>query len=257
MYSVILAAMLSGGAQQAEAWHWHRASCHGSSCVGSCYGGCHGYTVGCSGCYGGCTGYGCTGYGCSGFTGYTVGYTYWASGCYGSSCFGGCYGCTGGIGCHGWTGGFAAVPYHGGIVVGSTTYVPSTNVHVGTAVTPKQTPATTPMVPVGDKAPSLPPVKLPEGVKPIPENSVSASNAARVVVHVPADAKVWVDQVACPLSGTTRAFNTPTLLPGAQYAYTIAIETASGGRQERRVTMSAGRTVEVDFRDPSVETVQK
>src|SRR5439155_1571291 len=58
MYTMILAAMLSGGAQQTQAWHWPLAACHGS-------------------CYGGSV----ANYGCSG-----------CSGCYGCSGCGGCYG---------------------------------------------------------------------------------------------------------------------------------------------------------------------
>lgn len=84
MYSVVLAAMLTTGADT-PAWGkggWYNYSgcwgCHG--CRGSCFG--------CYGCYGGCGGcFGCGGcYGCCG-------------GCFG--CYGGCYGCYGCYGCFG------------------------------------------------------------------------------------------------------------------------------------------------------------
>jgi uncharacterized protein (TIGR03000 family) len=273
MYSVILAAMLTSGAQQTQAWHWHAASCHGS-----CYGcsGCSG-CVGCSGCYGcgGCSGHfgglfhgawgrhsaGCSGsacYGCNGFTGYTVGYTYWASGCYGSSCFGGCYGCTGGIGCHGWTGGYAAP------MAGQPSFAPSESRSAAPGSPAPSTanpPAPGNAAPKGDKAPDLPALpKLPtsfEGVIPSVSNGVAAPSTARVVVHLPADAKLWVDHVACPLPGTVRSFDTPNLTPGAQYAYTLTVETPDGVRENRRITMSAGRVVDVDFGGTGIETVRK
>jgi len=79
---------------------------------------------------------------------------------------------------------------------------------------------------------------------------------ARVIVHLPADAKLWVDQVACPIPGPTRSFDTPVLVPGGQYAYTLTVELPDGNRENRRVTMTAGRVIEVEFRG-SLETVQK
>ena len=60
MYSVILAALITTGAEQTQAWHCH--GCHGcwSACSCSCYGGCYsgygGYAFwpSCS-CYGRCS----------------------------------------------------------------------------------------------------------------------------------------------------------------------------------------------------------
>lgn len=283
MYSVILAAMLSGGAQQTQAWHPVRGSCYGSSCYGSsCYGSCYGSCSGsCFGstvshgglfsrlhshsCHGSC--YGSSSYGCNGFTGYSVGYSYWATGCYGSSCFGGCYG-TAGIGCFGWTGGFATAPIAGAPqftsgemvqpgtsapVSGGTTYVPpSSN-------PPAPSPVVPPAAPIGEKVPESPLPNLPKvpGIDPLKQINAIDNNSATVIVYVPADAKLWVDRVVCPLAGTVRTFNTPVLIPGAEYSYTIIAEMPNGSREERRVNMSAGRTVEVDFRGMGIETVSK
>jgi uncharacterized protein (TIGR03000 family) len=217
---------------------------------GSIFG--HGCSGGCSGHFGGrglglfsrhhsCGG----GYGCNGFTGYSVGYSSWASGCYGSSCFGGCY---------------------GGAMVPPTGAVPP-----ATAPDPMpgaNPPATGDKAPApGDKAtaPTQPQPKLPDIPRDLPkidpptgtEISTVNPNQARVIVHLPVDAKLWVDQVACPISGPTRAFNTPALTPGAQYAYTLTVEMPGGAREDRRITMTAGGTVEVEFRGTGIETVQR
>jgi uncharacterized protein (TIGR03000 family) len=92
---------------------------------------------------------------------------------------------------------------------------------------------------------------------PKKETNAVTPNQARVIVHLPADAKLWVDQVACPIPGSTRSFDTPALLPGAQYSYNLTVEMPDGNRENRRVTMAAGRVVEVEFRGGSIETVQK
>lgn len=222
-------------------------------------------------------GYGSTvGYGAGGFTGYSVGYSYWASGCYGSSCFGGCYG-TAGIGCFGWTGGFATeVPVAPGpqftdvelrqsIPVAPQAIYPNA-VDPARPVAPPAPMHIEPAVPKADKAPGVPnapPIpdlpKVPAIPGPMTLNlpvSQTVDNRASIVVHLPAGAKLWVDGVPCPLQGSTRAFHTPDLIPGAEYAYTLTMENA-GGRQERRVAMSAGRTVVVDFDGLGLETVSK
>lgn len=286
MYSVLLAALLTTGGQQTQAWHPQRASCLGS-CYGSCSGSCHGGS-----CFGSCHGGSCHGwghgglfsrlhashscggnYGCAGFTGYTVGYNNWASGCYGSSCFGGCYGQVS-IGCFGWTGGYAAAPVVGAPQFTEGEYYYGQNaiplpVQGGaysppSAGSPVPSPVVPPAAPIGDRVPPLRPMPeapkapgLPEVPKVNIQTNFVESNKATVVMLVPADAKVWVDQVPCPLEGSMRSFNTPNLLPGAQYAYTITVETPNGSREERRVSMTAGRTVEVDFRGMGIETVSK
>lgn len=76
------------------------------------------------------------------------------------------------------------------------------------------------------------------------------STTARVVVKLPAEARLWVDQAPCPLEGTERAFNTPALEPGQRYVYTLRVELDRDGRraeETRRVPLVAGQRVEVNF----------
>jgi uncharacterized protein (TIGR03000 family) len=83
------------------------------------------------------------------------------------------------------------------------------------------------------------------------EETVSvAPNRARVVVTLPADARLWVDQVACPIEGAVRSFDTPELAAGQRYAYTLRVEVERNGQRlqdSRRIPLVAGERVEVDF----------
>jgi uncharacterized protein (TIGR03000 family) len=75
---------------------------------------------------------------------------------------------------------------------------------------------------------------------------------ARITVRLPADAKLYVDQVFCPLTSETRTFDTPTLEGGREYYYTLRAEVTRDGqrRQEtQRVTVAPGRRVTVEFRN--------
>jgi uncharacterized protein (TIGR03000 family) len=74
-----------------------------------------------------------------------------------------------------------------------------------------------------------------------------------VTIKLPAQARLWVDQVPCPLEGTVRSFDTPVLQPGQRYFYTLRIEVERDGQrveESRRVPFAAGQRVEVDFNTP-------
>ena len=79
--------------------------------------------------------------------------------------------------------------------------------------------------------------------------------AAKVVVNIPADSKLWVEEVACPLKGETRSFSTAVLEPGSRYFYNLTVESAQGTRETRRIELSPGQTTEVDFK--TVATVKR
>jgi uncharacterized protein (TIGR03000 family) len=80
----------------------------------------------------------------------------------------------------------------------------------------------------------------------------SAAAVAKVTVHVPENAKLYVDGVECPLDSTTRTFETPKIEPGRQYFYTVRAEVVRDGRpqsESRRIFVEAGRQTTVDFRN--------
>jgi uncharacterized protein (TIGR03000 family) len=79
--------------------------------------------------------------------------------------------------------------------------------------------------------------------------SASAS-PARLEVHLPDTAELWIDGVKSNQSGTMRAFVTPELQAGKQYAYELRATWSDQGRQvteTRRVSFRAGDKVDVDF----------
>jgi uncharacterized protein (TIGR03000 family) len=90
------------------------------------------------------------------------------------------------------------------------------------------------------------------------EQTMVQKAPATVVVHLPADAKLYVDNVACPLTSATRSFNTPGLEPGRKYFYTLKAEVVRDGKpaaESRRVLLSAGKRVDVDFGDLAGEVI--
>src|SRR5205814_1131698 len=141
------------------------------------------------GCYGG---YSCGG--CCGGMGYGGG----CGGCWGchgyattSSCMGCGGGCYGGYAFSGCCGGGYATPGGPGMY----------------------------MVPPGGP----PPVKTSTADVPIAVNALP-SNRGQVVVYAPADAKLFADGQATTLNGTERVFQTPELLIGRDFQYTLKIE---------------------------------
>ena len=251
MYSVILAALITTGAEQSQGWH-HCHGCYSCACSCSCYGGCYSgcggyafwpscscYGCSCYSCYSGCS---CCSCYCSGPALWTVGYSHWCTGCYGSWCSG--YACTGwtyysGPACAG--GVCSGVVCSGGVLYGSVASVPS----YGYAQAGTSAPAIA-RAPVAPKAPAM---------QTVATRGTIVAAAAKVVVNIPADSKLWVEDVACPLKGETRSFSTAALQPGSRYFYNLTVESAQGTRETRRIELSPGQTTEVDFK--TVATVKR
>jgi uncharacterized protein (TIGR03000 family) len=169
---------------------------------------------GCYGCYGG-YGYGCYG-GCYG-GGYYGGY-----GCWGTGCYGGCiglYGCYGGYSCYGGYGCSGYSPLY---------------------VAPQQQ---RPRVPAGEQAP--PPRKE-------KDKNGDTNTRARLVVRLPADAQLFIDDNLMKSSSTQRTFVTPLLRPGQTYFYDLKAELVRDGKtvsQTRRVLLRPGDAIEASFNE--------
>lgn len=87
--------------------------------------------------------------------------------------------------------------------------------------------------------------------------AIKSANSARVVVKLPSDARLYVDNVLCNLTSGTRAFNTPALQPGRKYYYTLRTEMNRDGRtvnQSQRVIVTAGQRVNVNFAEQAAAT---
>jgi uncharacterized protein (TIGR03000 family) len=179
-----------------------------------CHWGCHRscFGGGYGGCFGGC--YGCYGGGYGGCFGGCYG-------CYGGGyggCFGGCYGGYGCAGCYGggWSG--YSNGYYGGTygMPGGPTYM--------------------------EKAPVE---KLGE-----PKKGTDETSRARVIIDVPAQAKLFIDDQPMSNKAGKRTFVTPPLQPGQTYYYDVKLVVVVDG-QERvdttRVTLRPGDVVAASF----------
>lgn len=164
------------------------------------------------GCHGCRGGHGCWSSGCHGCYGYG-GYGYGCYGCwggYGYGC-GGCYGCYGGC-----CGGGYYSPYH-----------------------------VTPVI-----APAKPVEVAPPPVEKKPAPGAAAANQAKLLVELPADAKLFIDDQPMKTPAARRTFNTPALQPGQAYYYMVRAEVVIDGKthtETKQVIVRAGQTAEAKF----------
>lgn len=104
--------------------------------------------------------------------------------------------------------------------------------------------------------PTLPAEKIeqkPEEKKEEKKTDGSASvtpNRARLIVELPADAKLFIDDHAMKATSSTRSFQTPTLEPGERYYYMVRVEMVRDGRTmtaEKKVVVKAGEVARTSF----------
>jgi len=116
--------------------------------------------------------------------------------------------------------------------------------------------------PAQESAPRV--IEVPAKGKEVPaqpkQEQASAPQKSRVTVVVPVDARLWVDNVECPLTSTVRSFETPALATGQQYVYNLKIEYMRDGQpvvQNQRAIITPGRPVQVDFMAGSLATASR
>jgi uncharacterized protein (TIGR03000 family) len=177
------------------------------------------------------------GHGCAGYAG--------CAGCAGAV-YTGCAGCSGGAGCHG--GGHQA--HHrqhrghgcnggcyGGCYGGAYAGCTGGAGCYGGAVAP--------VAPGG-----APPKEMPKpGEKPKEEASISAP--ATIIVSLPAEAKLTIDDATTTSTGAVRTFVSPTLNAGRDYNYTLKTEIA-GQTISKLVTVRAGEETKVELSSASI-----
>ena len=83
-------------------------------------------------------------------------------------------------------------------------------------------------------------------------------SAARLVVNVPSDAKVYLQDQLMTISGPVRRYVSPRLTPGTEYVYQIRVEVERDGRTLSKTTTAkvrSGQNVDVkvalDSNNPS------
>jgi uncharacterized protein (TIGR03000 family) len=218
MYSVVLMAALTTGGSAPDCWfHGCSGGGHGS---GHGHHGNYGYSgyvsSTCYGCYGGSyygAPFGPSCYGCYGgghFGGYGGAWGYGGGVDY--ACFGchGCYGCYNSYSCGGFN------PY-----------------------------GQEPMPPEQIGPPKAEEKKAGSGGS----GSVNP-NRAKVIVQLPADAKLYVDDHPIKATSENQTFSTPRLEPGQTYFYEVRAEAIRDGKtvvESKRVLVKAGQEVTVAF----------
>jgi uncharacterized protein (TIGR03000 family) len=168
----------------------------------------------------------------------------WGHGCHGChGCWGGCHGCWGG--CHGCWGGCygyaAALPAYGYTVLPTYGYAALSS---GNVINSKANEG-------GNEGGTN--TAYSYGGDGLGRTSQKASpRQATVVVHLPAEAKLYVDGKSANLTSKTRSFVTPELQKGQDYYYTVKAEVRRDGvtrEHSQRVFVRAGTVAHVDL-DP-------
>jgi uncharacterized protein (TIGR03000 family) len=88
------------------------------------------------------------------------------------------------------------------------------------------------------------------------DKETRAANRARLIVELPADAKLFVDDQAMKTPSGRRSFTTPTLEKGETYYYVLKVEVMRDGKpvtETKKVLVKAGDEIKADFKD--METV--
>jgi len=93
-----------------------------------------------------------------------------------------------------------------------------------------------------------------------PAKGAMIAAPANIVINLPADAKLTFDGIATSSTSNVRKFVTPTLNPGTDYTYTLAIEAVRDGKTMNAtqvVTVRSGETTEVNFGENALTVASK
>ncbi len=168
-------------------------------------------------------------------------------GCHGCWSCGGCYGCHGCWGCAGCYGcygchGYARVSYGCYGCTGCTGCY-------GCYAAPVYPVYYQPVVPSRPEAlPAPAPKEKPQS---------QAANRARLIVELPSDAKLFIDDQPTRAAGINRTIATPELQAGEEYYYLLRAEATREGKpitETQRVTFRAGSEIRVAFPNLPAET---
>jgi uncharacterized protein (TIGR03000 family) len=83
-----------------------------------------------------------------------------------------------------------------------------------------------------------------------PPGEAALANAVTIQMHVPQNARVWIEGEATSQAGAERTFVSPSLAPGSQYVYHIRAQWDDNGKaveRKREVTVYAGAHINLDM----------
>lgn len=260
MYSMVLMAALTTTSGTPD-WLFHHA-CHGccSGWGGGVYSG--GYS-GCSGC--------CGGWGAYWGGGWGGGYGYWGSVPPGPGAWGGAPGaaCASGVGCYPCAGfghgmgsfypsmtGSAITWCYGGCWGDAFGCHGCYGCYGCVGCTGMQGPGTGCVGPVIG-GPAAPVTNPPADLAPPPSKTGSqtnnlAPNRARLVVEVPEDARLYIDDHLMKSTSTRRVYTTPALQKGETYYYDVRVEVTRDGKtytDRKQVIIKPGQDYQESFAD--------
>jgi uncharacterized protein (TIGR03000 family) len=85
------------------------------------------------------------------------------------------------------------------------------------------------------------------------------STNAKLVVELPANAKLFIDNRPVKATAGVQTFDTPALEPGQAYFYMVRIERMRDGQpvsETRRIIVRAGQVARADFKDVESEALR-
>jgi uncharacterized protein (TIGR03000 family) len=83
---------------------------------------------------------------------------------------------------------------------------------------------------------------------------------ATIIVSLPADAKLTVDDAPTTSTSSTRVLVSPTLEPGREFHYTLTAEITRDGKPQvtsQRITVRAGEETRVNLQFPTASVAQR
>jgi uncharacterized protein (TIGR03000 family) len=82
---------------------------------------------------------------------------------------------------------------------------------------------------------------------------------AKLLIELPANAKLFIDDTPVKAAADVQTFHTPLLEPGRDYFYSVRIELMRDGQplsQTRQIIVRAGQVARADFKDLESETLR-
>jgi uncharacterized protein (TIGR03000 family) len=102
-------------------------------------------------------------------------------------------------------------------------------------------------------APSVPaPKEGPERAPKPKDADKKSADEARLIIHLPADAKLYIHDQPMETVGARRSFLTPPLKAGETYSYLLRADITREGKvqsETKRILVRAGETVQASFAD--------